>query len=92
MTPCPTRTNKGFAIFLSASEPLSDNVDARSGVRAVLSEAVRALLRVALGRAHIVSGGHPTITPLLSLSDYGGKAVTVYTPQFFEGIFCNSNL
>lgn len=84
-------------IFLSASVPLP-NRDRKFFETAdvfLIREAIRALVEVVLPRGHITFGGHPAITPLMSLyaetARLGGNCITVYQSTFFLGKFPREN-
>ncbi|MDO6590514.1 hypothetical protein DS901_18130 [Loktanella sp. D2R18] len=84
-------------IFLSASVPLPDR-DRRFFETAdvfLIREAIRALVEVILPTGHITFGGHPAITPLMSLyantAKLGGERITVYQSAFFLGQFPREN-
>ncbi len=84
-------------IFLSASVPLPDR-DRRFFDTAdvfLIREAVRALIEVVLPRGHITFGGHPAITPLMSLyantAQLGGDRITIYQSDFFPRRFPREN-
>ncbi|ESZ12316.1 hypothetical protein X735_22540 [Mesorhizobium sp. L2C085B000] len=84
-------------IFLSASVPLP-NRDRKFFETAdvfLIREAVRALVEVVLPRGHITFGGHPAITPLMSLyaktAKLGSDRITIYQSAFFLGKFPREN-
>ena len=84
-------------IFLSASVPLPDR-DRRFFETAnvfLIREAIRALVEVILPIGHITFGGHPAITPMMSLyantAKLGGDRITVYQSSFFLGKFPREN-
>lgn len=84
-------------IFLSASVPLPDR-DRKFFETAdvfLIREAIRALVEVVLPRGHITFGGHPAITPLMSLyaktAKLGSDRITVYQSAFFLGKFPREN-
>lgn len=84
-------------IFLSASVPLP-NRDRKFFETAdvfLIREAIRALVEVVLPRGHITFGGHPAITPLMSLyaktAKLGSDRITVYQSAFFLGKFPREN-
>ena len=84
-------------IFLSASVPLPDR-DRKFFETAdvfLIREAIRALVEVVLPRGHITFGGHPAITPLMSLyaktTKLGRDRITVYQSYFFLGRFPREN-
>ena len=78
-------------VFLSASVPLPDRnpVYFRTADVFLIREAVRALVEVILPQGRITFGGHPAITPLLSLYAKtiraGRDRVTIYQSDFFRG-------
>jgi hypothetical protein len=63
--------------------------------RTPVREAIRALVEVILPRGHITFGGHPAITPLMSLyantANLGGDRITIYQSAFFLGKFPREN-
>lgn len=78
-------------VFLSASVPLPDR-DRRFFDTAdvlLIREAVKALVEVMLPVGRITCGGHPAITPLLSLfvreADLGRDRLTIFQSSFFAG-------
>lgn len=84
-------------IFLSASVPLPDR-DRKYFETAdvfLMREAIRALVEVVLPRGHITFGGHPAITPLMSLyaktAKLGSDRITIYQSAFFVGRFPPKN-
>jgi hypothetical protein len=84
-------------IFLSASVPLPDR-DRRFFETAdvfLIREAIRALVEVILPRGHITFGGHPAITPLMSLyantAKLGDDRITIYQSAFFLEKFPREN-
>ena len=77
-------------IFLSASVPLPDR-DRKFFDTAdvfLIREAIRALVEVVLPQGHITFGGHPAITPLMSLyaesAKLGNDRITVFQSEFFR--------
>jgi hypothetical protein len=76
-------------IFLSASVPLPDQNRSFFETADVflIREAIRALVEVVLPRGHITFGGHPAITPLMSLyantANLGRDRITIYQSAFF---------
>lgn len=78
-------------IFLSASVPLPDRNPAYFETADVflIREAVRALVEVILPHGRITFGGHPAITPLMSLyaqtTKLGSDRITIYQSDFFRG-------
>ena len=84
-------------IFLSASVPLPDR-DRKFFETAdvfLIREAIRALVEVVLPTGHITFGGHPAITPLMSLyaktAKLGSDRITIYQSAFFLGKFPREN-
>lgn len=84
-------------VFLSASVPLPDR-DRKFFETAdvfLIREAIRALVEVVLPKGHITFGGHPAITPLMSLyaktAKLGNDRITVYQSGFFLGKFPREN-
>lgn len=77
-------------IFLSASVPLPDRDRNYFDTADVflIREAIRALIEVILPVGTITFGGHPAITPLISLyltnSNYTNDRVTVFQSNFFR--------
>ena len=72
-------------IFLSASVPLP-NRDRKYFETAdvfLIREAIRSLVEVVLPRGHITFGGHPAITPLMSLyaktANLGSDRITIFS-------------
>lgn len=84
-------------IFLSASVPLPDRdrIFFETADVFLIREAVRALIEVVLPRGHITFGGHPAITPLMSLyantAQLGGDRITIYQSDFFPRRFPREN-
>lgn len=84
-------------IFLSASVPLPhrDRKFFETADVFLIREAIRALVEVVLPRGHITFGGHPAITPLMSLyaktAKLGSDRITVYQSAFFLGKFPREN-
>lgn len=78
-------------VFLSASVPLPerDRIFFDTADVFLIREAIRALVEVVLPRGHITYGGHPAITPLMSLyaqnSNLGNERITIYQSDFFRG-------
>lgn len=78
-------------IFLSASVPLPDR-DRRyfnSANVFLIRESIKALIEVILPHGRITFGGHPAITPLMSLYARSQKVdrdhITIYQSEFFLG-------
>lgn len=85
-------------IFLSASVPLPDRdpyfMDSVDVV--AIREAIKALVREIIPIGHIVYGGHPAITPLMTLLLRGQgaramKKVTLYQSAYFAEQFPKEN-
>ena len=84
------------AIFLSASIPKPGREYHGTADPLLIHAAIRALLLLVLGRRHIVWGGHPSITPLVSAACDGlgvhyADAVTLYQSRFFQNDFPAEN-
>jgi SLOG cluster3 family len=84
-------------VFLSASVPLPSR-DRRFYDTAdvlLIREAVKALVEAVLPVGSITSGGHPAITPLLSLfarqAGLGPDKLTIFQSAFFAGRMPNEN-
>lgn len=80
------------SIFLSASVPVPgrEYYDRCSPFQ--IHSAVRTFLTLALGRRHLVFGGHPSITPMVHAAciNFGleqSHAVTIYQSAYFEDQF-----
>lgn len=78
-------------IFLSASVPLPER-DRRFFDTAdvfLIREAIRALIEVVLPVGRITFGGHPAITPLISLyvehGNLEGDRLTLFQSEYFRG-------
>lgn len=77
-------------IFLSASVPLPERDRRFFDTADVLAirEAIKALVEVVLPKGRITCGGHPAITPLLSLfvreAGLGPDRVTIFQSAFFS--------
>lgn len=84
-------------VFLSASVPLPsrDRKFYETADVFLIREAIRALVEVVLPRGHITFGGHPAITPLMSLyaktANLGSDHITIYQSAFFLGKFPREN-
>ena len=84
-------------VFLSASVPLPERnrVFFDTADVFLIREAVRALVEVVLPRGRITFGGHPAITPLMSLyarsSNLGNGRINVYQSDFFRGDMPRAN-
>ena len=81
-------------VFLSASIPLPDRDQAYFSTADIcaIRDAVNALAKIIVPNAHLVWGGHPSITPLIryilqQLKVDTKKHVTLYQSIFFEDIF-----
>ena len=78
-------------VFLSASVPLPERnrIFFDTADVSLIREAVRALVEVVLPKGRITFGGHPAITPLMSLyarrAKLGHGRITVYQSDFFRG-------
>lgn len=76
-------------IFLSASVPLPERnrIYFETADVFLIREAIRALVEVIIPVGTITFGGHPAITPLVSLylagTDYSRERVTVFQSEFF---------
>lgn len=80
------------SIFLSASVPTPGREFHDSCHPYQIHAAVRSFLLLALGRSHIVFGGHPSITPMvhsacLSFGLENTGSVTIYQSQYFKDEF-----
>jgi hypothetical protein len=85
-------------IFLSASIPYPDRDKKFYDTADVVSirDAVRALATVVIPKAHLVWGGHPSITPLIRfvmerMNADLKKHITLYQSLFFEDKFLSDN-
>jgi len=85
-------------VFLSASIPYPDRDRKYFATADVVAirDAVRALATVVIPKAHLVWGGHPSITPLIRYVMERMKAdskthITLYQSMFFENIFPPDN-
>lgn len=78
-------------VFLSASVPLPERnrIFFDTADVFLIREAVRALVEVVLPMGRITFGGHPAITPLMSLyarsARIGDGHITIYQSDFFRG-------
>lgn len=84
------------SIFLSASIPKPGREYYGSADPLLIHAAVRAFLALVLGRRHIVWGGHPSITPMVSAACDGlgveyADAVTLYQSKYFQQDFPAQN-
>lgn len=86
-------------IFLSASIPLPerDPIFYQTADFIAIRDAVRALATIVIPKAHLVWGGHPSITPLIRyvlsiLKVDSKKHVTLYQSMFFESSFPKDNI
>lgn len=84
------------AIFLSASIPALGREYYGTANPLLIHAAVRAFLALVLGRRHLVWGGHPSITPMVSaacesLGLQYFDAVTLYQSRAFAKDFPNEN-
>ena len=85
-------------VFLSASIPYPDRDKKYFNTADIVSirDAVRALATVIIPKAHLVWGGHPSITPLIrfvmdKMNFDLKKHVTLYQSLFFEEYFLPDN-
>jgi hypothetical protein len=84
-------------IFLSASVPLPNRNRKFFETADVflIREAIRALVEVVLPKGRITFGGHPAITPLMSLyaktANLGSERITVYQSAYFLGQYPREN-
>ncbi|WAX93466.1 hypothetical protein N7E70_017445 [Aminobacter sp. NyZ550] len=78
-------------VFLSASVPLPERnrIYFETADVFLIRESIRALVEVVLPKGRITFGGHPAITPLMSLyarnAKLGNKHITIYQSDFFRG-------
>lgn len=84
------------AIFLSASIPTPGREFYGTADPLQIQLAIRALLALALGRRHIVFGGHPSITPMIAAACDGLglqflDSVTLYQSRFYAKDFPEHN-
>lgn len=84
------------SIFLSASIPVPGREYYGTANPLMIHAAVRAFLALVLGRRHLVWGGHPSITPMVSAAcDSLGlhylDAVTLYQSRAFHKDFPKEN-
>lgn len=91
-------TKKLNKIFLSASIPQADRPKAYYETADVIAirDAVRALAAVVIPKAHLIWGGHPSITPLIRYvmerMDADLKThVTLYQSNYFRDFFPSDN-
>ena len=90
---------KSLNLFLSASIPIEGRANGKYLKTAdviAIRDSVIALVSVALPRYHLIWGGHPSITPLitnvLKHSDKEvNKCVTVYQSGYFVKVFPEEN-
>lgn len=86
-------------IFLSASVPVAGRADGEYLATAdiiAIRDAVIALASVVLPKYHLIWGGHPSITPLITnVLKHSNKevnaSVTVYQSGFFSNVFPEEN-
>lgn len=85
-------------VFLSASIPYPDRDKKFYDTADIVSirDAVRALATVVIPRAHLLWGGHPSITPLIrfvmdKMNVDLKKHITLYQSLFFEDYFSSDN-
>lgn len=84
------------AIFLSASIPTPGREFYGTADPLQIQLAIRALLALALGRRHLVFGGHPSITPMIAAACDGLglqflDSVTLYQSGFYAKDFPKHN-
>ncbi|MCJ8239509.1 hypothetical protein [Peteryoungia algae] len=78
-------------VFLSASVPLPERnrLYFETADVFLIREAIRALVEAVLPRGRVTFGGHPAITPLMSLYARSAKLdrdrITIYQSDFFRG-------
>lgn len=78
-------------VFLSASVPLPERnrIYFETADVFLIRESIRALVEVVLPKGRITFGGHPAITPLMSLyarnAKLGNQHITIYQSDFFRG-------
>lgn len=78
-------------VFLSASVPLPERnrIYFETADVFLIRESIRALVEVVLPKGRITFGGHPAITPLMSLyarhAKLGNRHITIYQSDFFRG-------
>jgi hypothetical protein len=85
-------------VFLSASipDPKRDRKYYDTADVIAIRDAVRALATIVIPKAHLVWGGHPSITPLIRyvMERMNGNLknhITLYQSFFFEDIFTKDN-
>lgn len=85
-------------VFLSASIPYPDRDKKYYDTADIVSirDAVRALATVVIPKAHLIWGGHPSITPLIRfvmdrMNADLKKHITLYQSLFFEDKFSSDN-
>lgn len=85
-------------VFLSASIPYPDRDKKFYDTADIVSirDSVRALATVVIPKAHLIWGGHPSITPLIrfvldKMNVELNKHVTLYQSLFFEEYFPSDN-
>lgn len=85
-------------IFLSASIPSPERDEEFYDTADIVAirDAVRALATVVIPKAHLIWGGHPSITPLIrfvmdKMEADLKKHITLYQSLFFEDIFPDEN-
>lgn len=85
-------------VFLSASIPYSDRDKKFYDTADIVAirDAVRALATVVIPKAHLIWGGHPSITPLIRfvmnrMDVDSKKHITLYQSLFFENKFPPDN-
>jgi hypothetical protein len=85
-------------IFLSASIPSPERNKKYYDTADILAirDAVRALATVVIPNAHLIWGGHPSITPLIRfvmnrMNVNVKEHITLYQSLYFEGVFPEDN-
>jgi hypothetical protein len=86
-------------VFLSASIPsfIEDENLYKTADIVAIRDSIRALAAVVIPYAHLVWGGHPSITPLIrdvltKMSAEVQQHVTIYQSRFFEGEYPKDNV
>ena len=84
------------SIFLSASIPKPGRPGYGTADPLLIHSAIRSFLTLALGRRHIVWGGHPSITPMVvaACENFGLEyfdCVSLYQSRFYEKNFPPDN-
>ena len=85
-------------IFLSASIPYAERDEKYYSTADILAirDSIRALATVVIPKAHLIWGGHPTITPLIRFVMELMKAdikshITMYQSNYFRDFFSEDN-